>query len=72
MKVRNSTHTLTFTSRSVRRTVCEPVFLHRCKCKSVVAVRADSADSPVNCRFEATAVVEISQIQNQFILALLS
>jgi hypothetical protein len=71
MKVRTRIHTLTFTSRSVRHTVCEPVFLHGCKCKSFGAVRADFADSPVNCRFEPT-VVQVSQIQNQFILALLS
>jgi len=50
MKVYTSTHTLTFTSRSVRHTVCEPVVLHGCKCKSFVAVRDDGADSPVNCR----------------------
>lgn len=50
MKVRTSTHTFTFTSRSVRHPLCEPVVLHGCKCKSFVAVRDDGADLPVNCR----------------------
>ena len=48
VKVRTSTHTFTFTSRSVRHTVCEPIVLHGCKCKRFVAVRADGADSSFN------------------------